>query len=203
MDFSIEYHLDKCRDQLNLWQTARTGIQTKSLSEFLSYHFLANGERSPDQFSPPRVIYSPPKDIADGKGEKWRKGVKDLLSWGWHDQHHALAGILNGGLLLEEEGDSMKEADQVEKREEEMLVAVSETLGIGWSFLQAIGAPKEIHLVGTSPSLTDTTAQEHFTRELEVLRTVDVWCTNCGGRCTARCPVCDSGGGWFCAKSNG
>jgi hypothetical protein len=47
----------------------------------LSYHFLAKWERSPDQFSPPRVIY-PPKELADGKGEKWRKGVKDLLSWG-------------------------------------------------------------------------------------------------------------------------
>ena len=40
-DFSIEYHLGKCRDRLNLWQTVRTGIKTKILSEFLSYHFLA------------------------------------------------------------------------------------------------------------------------------------------------------------------
>jgi hypothetical protein len=77
LDFSIEYHLDKCKDQL-----------------------------------PSRVIY-PPKELADGKGEKWRKGVKDLLSWGWNDQHHTLTGILNGGFLLEGEGDSMKEADQV------------------------------------------------------------------------------------------
>jgi hypothetical protein len=185
LDFSIEYHLDKCKDQLNLWHTTRTGVQTNSLSEFLSYHFLVRWERSPDQFSPPRVIY-PPKELADGKGEKWRKGVKDLLSWGWNGQHHALAGILNGGFLLEGEGDSRKEDDQVEKRGEEVWEIASETLGIGWSFLQGVGAPKETRLAGPSPSPTDTTDQELFTRELEVLRTVDVWCTSCGGRCTAR-----------------
>jgi hypothetical protein len=106
----------------------------------LSYHFLARWERSPDQFSPPRVIY-PPKELADGKGEKWRKGVKDLLSWGWNDHHHALTGILNGGFLLKGEGDSMKEEDQVAKRGEEVWVIASETLDIGWSFLQGVGAP--------------------------------------------------------------
>ena len=117
-------------------------------------------------------------------------------------QRHALARILSGGFLLEGKGDSMKEADQVEHRGEEMCVAASETLGIGWSFLQGVGEPKKILLAGPSPSTTDTTVQELFTRELEVLRTVDVWCTRCGGRCTARCPVCDSGGYWFCAKSS-
>jgi hypothetical protein len=93
----------------------------------LSYHFLARWERSPDQISLPRVIY-PPKELADGKGEKWRKS-KDLLRWGWNDQHHVLSGILNGGFLLEGEGDSLKESDQVEKRGEEVWVVVSETLG--------------------------------------------------------------------------
>jgi hypothetical protein len=88
----------------------------------------------------------------------------------------------------------MKEDDQVEKRGEEVWVIASETLGIGWSFLQGVGPPKEIRLSGPSPSPTDTTVQEFFTRELEVLRTVDVWCTSCGGRCTVRFPVCDSGG---------
>jgi hypothetical protein len=82
----------------------------------------------------------------------------------------------------------MKEADQVEKRGEEVWVVASETLDIGWSFLQGVGAPKEIHLAGPSPSPTDNTAQELFTRELEVLRTVDVWCTSCGGRCTNEMP---------------
>ncbi len=83
----------------------------------MSYHFLVRWERSPDQFSPSRVIY-PPKELADGKGEKWRKGVTDLLNWGRNDKHHSLEGILNGGFLLEGEGDSMKEDDQVEKRGE-------------------------------------------------------------------------------------
>ena len=62
----------------------------------------------------------------------------------------------------------MKDADQVEKRGEEVWVAASETLGIGWSFLQGVGAPKEILLAGPNPSPTDTTSQELFTRELEV-----------------------------------
>jgi hypothetical protein len=144
----------------------------------------------------------PPKELADGKGEKWRKGVKDLLRWGWNGQHHELEGILNGG-FLEGECDSMKETDQVEKRGEEVWVTASETLGIGWSFLQGVGSPKEILLAVPNPSPTDTTAQELFTRELEVLRTVEVWCTICGGRCIVICPVCDSGGCWFCAKIRG
>jgi hypothetical protein len=95
-------------------------------------------------------------------------------------QRHALARILSGGFLLEGKGDSMKEADKVENRGEEMCVAASETLGIGWSFLQGVGAPKEILFAGPSPSLTDTTVQELLTRELEVIRAVDVWCTSCG-----------------------
>ena len=98
--------------------------------EFLSYHFLTKWERSPDQFSTLRVIY-PPKELADGKEEKWRKGVKDPLRWGMNGQRHAYAGILSGGFLPEGEGDPMKEADQVEQRGEEMWVTVSETLGIG------------------------------------------------------------------------
>ena len=159
-------------------------------------------ERSPDQFSTLGVIY-PPKELADGKEEKWRKGVKDPLRWGMNGQRHAYAGILSGGFLPEGEGDPMKETDQVEQRGEEMWVTASKTLGIGWSFLQGVGAPKEILLSGPSPSLTDTTTQEHLTRELEVLRTVDVWCTSCEGRFTARCPVCESRVCWFCAKSNG
>ena len=118
-------------------------------------------------------------------------------------QRHAYAGILSGGFLPEGEGDPMKETDQVEQRGEEMWVTASKTLGIGWSFLQGVGAPKEILLSGPSPSLTDTTTQEHLTRELEVVRTVDVWCTSCGGRFTVRCPVCESGVCWFCVKSNG
>ena len=100
-DFSFEHHLGSCRDRLNLWQTVRTGIQTESLSEFLSYHFLAKWERSPDQFSTQRVIY-PPKELEDGKEEKWRKGVKDLLRWGMNGQRHAYAGILSGGFYQRE-----------------------------------------------------------------------------------------------------
>jgi hypothetical protein len=90
----------------------------------------------------------------------------------------------------------MKEADQVEKRGEGVWVVASETLGIGWSFLQGVGAPKEILLAGPSPSITDTTAQELFTRELEVLRTVDVWCTSCGGSTQrdAQCAIQEDAG---------
>ncbi len=96
----------------------------------------------------------------------------------------------------------MKEADQVEKTGETVWLTVSETLDIGWCFLQGVGVPKEILLSGPSPSPTGTTDQELFTWELEVLRTVDVRFTSCGGRYTTTYPVCDSGGYWFCAKSS-
>ena len=76
----------------------------------------------------------------------------------------------------------MKEADQVEQRGEEMWVTVSETWLV---LLEGVGTPKEILLTGPSPSITDTTTQEYLTRELEVLRTVDVWYTRCGGRFTS------------------
>ena len=136
-DFSIEDHLGKCRDQLNLGQTVRTGIQTKSLSEFLSYHFRTKWERSPDQFSPPLVIH-PPEEYADGKGEKWRTGVKDLMRRAMYDRRHALAGILSGGVLPGGECDSIKESDQVGQIGEEMWSTASESLEIGWSFLQGV-----------------------------------------------------------------
>jgi hypothetical protein len=76
----------------------------------------------------------------------------------------------------------MKKDSQVEQRSEEMWVDANETLGIGWSFFQGVGTPKEILLAGPNPSFTDTTAQDLLTRELELLRTLDVWCTRCGGR---------------------
>jgi hypothetical protein len=57
----------------------------------------------------------------------------------------------------------MKKDDQVEQRSEEMWVEANETLGIGWSFFQGVGTPKEILLAGPSPSFTDTTAQDLLT----------------------------------------
>ena len=75
-------------------------------------------------------------------------------------------GNIEWRFLLEGDDDSMKEADLVEKRGEEVWGVSSETLGIGWSFLQGVGAPEEIRLAGPSPSPTYTTDQELFTREL-------------------------------------
>jgi len=53
------------------------------------------------------------------------------------------------------------EADQFEQGGEEMWVEASETLGMGWSFIQRVPAPQQENLLtGPSPSITDTTAQD-------------------------------------------
>ena len=92
-----------------------------------------------------------------------------------------------------EDNRNAKEADQVKQREEEAWVAASESLELGWSCLQGVGAPNEILLAGPSSSTTDITIKDELTRELEVLRTLDAWCTTSRGRLTGRCPVCEPG----------
>ena len=61
-----------------------------------------------------------------------------------------------------------EEAAQMEQRKEQMWVTVMESMEIGWSFLQGIGAPG-ISLAGPNPVPHDFDCGEYLTGALETL----------------------------------
>ena len=61
---------------------------------------------------------------------------------------HAYGGLLSGGFLQEGEGKPEEETVQMEERKELMWTTVMDTVETGWTFLQGIGAPEGISLVG-------------------------------------------------------
>ena len=94
-------------------------------------------------------------------------------------------------------------AVQMEQRKELMWVAVMDAVEIGWTFLQGIGAPEGISLVGPCPVPQDLDFGEYLTGARETLRVPNNRCTECGGRLTVVCPGYTEGACWFCARHKG
>ena len=88
------------------------------------------------------------------------------ITWG---RDHVYGGLLSGGFLPEGEGKPEEEAEQMEQRKEQMWVTVMESMEIGWSFLQGIGAPEGISLAGPCPVPQDFDFGDHLTGALETL----------------------------------
>ena len=63
------------------------------------------------------------------------------MGWITKGRDHVYGGLLSGGFLQEGEGKPEEEAVQIEQRKEYMWVTVMDTVEIGWTFLQGIGAP--------------------------------------------------------------
>ena len=85
------------------------------------------------------------------------------MGWIKKGRDHVYGGFLSGGFLQEGKGKPEEEAVQIEQRKELMWVAVMDTVEIGWTFLQGIGAPEGISLVGPCPVPQDLDFGEYLT----------------------------------------
>ena len=84
-----------------------------------------------------------------------------------------------------------------------MWVPVMVSMEIDLFFLQGIGAPEEITIVGPNPVPHDFDFGEYLTGAMETLRSPNNWCIDSGGRLTVVCPDCTTGTCWFCVRQKG
>ena len=125
------------------------------------------------------------------------------MGWITKGRDHVYGGLLSGGFLQEGEGKLEEESVQMEQRKDQMWVTVMDTVEIGWTFLQGIGAPEGISLAGPCPVPQDLDFGEYLTGTLETLRAPNSRCTECGGRLTTVCPDNTTGAYWFCSRHKG
>ncbi len=152
---------------------------TLTFAEFLSAHFQTKWTEEGGGSLPSPCIH-PPRDLVKGRKGKWRSGLKDLMWWISWGSLHLYGGILSGGLLPEGVGTPDEEAVLIENRKDELCVATTQSVEIGWSFLRDLGAPSEIPFAGPNPISVDFDLGDFLTRTLDKMGALNKWCEQCG-----------------------